>query len=375
MVLDAVLKRPREMRSPGAHAILWSCWRSAASSPLRSIFESWVEQGIEQENMNVMDVLLMESQWRKDSSEDKWHSLQPSSGIRPSADMQWRKMTQLVEHVDSAMERSAGPEALLVAVERFASGPGCWLKVAGGPKGAVLEMGLLSRLWRPTEVVAEFGTFVGYSAIRLARKCGGAGAIVTIEVDPVQASIARHFIDLAGLSKAVAVWIGQVRDLTPRLLEEFGAGGLGFLFMDHKGQIFHSELARVEQMGLLAHNACAVADNVASPGAPLFMWYMFHSTSWATTAWAVHEFLEPEHEDWIVVGVLMCPPHRNRQPPPPDVLLELAWHSNHLRRRSEGLRPAEGLVRHVDRQRFARMVVEQYAELGIEAAPWTEQAE
>merc|ERR1712139_590823 len=101
----------------------------------------------------------------------------------------------------------------------------------------------------------ELGTFVGYTAVRLARascmQSQGSRAVVTVEVDPVQACIARHIIDLGRLSCTAEVWIGQSRDVLPRLLEEFSLRGVGLLFLDHKGQVFHADLAYAECLDLL----------------------------------------------------------------------------------------------------------------------------
>merc|ERR1712032_987956 len=167
------------------------------------------------------------------------------------------------------------------------------------------------------------------------------------------------------------VWIGQVRDVAPRVVEEFATHSVGLLFLDHKGQIFHTDLAQLEALHLLAPGAHAVADNVVSPGAPLFLWYASSSAWWSTTSWALHEYLEPEHEDWMVLGVLVAPPNVHGLSSLPCSLNVLAWHTDHMRRRSEGLRPAEAPVRSKDRESFARYVVAHYTALGLEALPWT----
>merc|ERR1711869_139095 len=46
-----------------------------------------------------------------------------------------------------------------------------------------------------------------------------------------------------------------------------------------------------------------------------------------------------------------------------------------MRRRSEGMRPAEAPVRNVDRESFARLVAQQYSMIGIEASPWVKPAQ
>mmetsp|Transcript_6158 Transcript_6158/g.13974 ORF Transcript_6158/g.13974 Transcript_6158/m.13974 type:complete len:404 (-) Transcript_6158:44-1255(-) len=323
--------------------------------------------------------------------------LQPGMGwLQSGSEVHWQKLGQLLDQVEAALpsDGNCSPEGFLFAVEAFALGPGRWLKIAGGAKASVLEKALISRCWNPAEVAFECGTFVGYSTVRLAKRFsdvahwrnatpqdGGGGvhsaaghhAIVTVEVSPVQACVARHFIDLTGLTVAAEVWVGQVRDVTPRLLEEFGERGIGLLFLDHKGQVFHRDLEQCERLGLLGRGAHVVADNVVSPGAPLLLWRLTYSGGvWASSAWALHEFLEPDQEDWMVIAALAQWPRPGEFPPPPEPLKVLAWETDHLRRRSEGHRPAEAPVRGVDRARFARYVAETYKSFGMEARPWSE---
>lgn len=70
-VLATLPDRMSEMNAPGAHAILWAVWRSAASLELWPIFLSWMSLGVTVKDANVMDVLLMEAEWSKKSSEEE----------------------------------------------------------------------------------------------------------------------------------------------------------------------------------------------------------------------------------------------------------------------------------------------------------------
>jgi len=295
------------------------------------------------------------------------------------SNVHWIKMSQLVDHVENTLHQGGTCEDLLAIVENFACGPGRWLKIAGGKKAEILEFALNARHWGPAEIAVECGTFIGYSAIRFARsvhqvQCGQNVAcphvVVSVEVNPIQACIARHMIDLAKFSQTAEVWVGQVRDIAPRLLEEFAIYGTGFIFLDYKGQIFHVDLMQMEHLQLFAHNAHSVADNVASPGAPLLLWQMSCSKVWTPTVWALHEFLEPDHEDWMITAILTQSPNMDKLQPPPAPLKELSWHTDHFRRRSEGFRPAETPVQNADRILFAHHVTASYKALGIEATPW-----
>merc|ERR1712151_826264 len=139
----------------------------------------------------------------------KWS--QPGSGNH------WRKLGALVEYVDAMADLATDPKtpmSMIYLIERFAEGARQWLKVAGGAKACLLESALRGRRWAPWEVLLECGAFIGYSTIRFAvllRVLGGV-PVVSVEVDPVQGCIARHFVDLAGVSNTAEIWIGQFRD-------------------------------------------------------------------------------------------------------------------------------------------------------------------
>jgi len=126
----------------------------------------------------------------------------------------------------------------------------------------------------------------------------------------------------------------------------------------------------MEHLQLFKNSAHVIADNVASPGAPLLLWYVLQSKVWVSMRWALCEFLEPNHEDWMVLGVLEAYPNVCEPVSAPESLRILAWQTDHLRRRSEGLRPAEPPVGSLERMHFARYVIESYMKLGIEATPW-----
>lgn len=230
------------------------------------------------------------------------------------------------------------PLRLLSLLEIFARSRQHWLKVAGGAKAEALEHAFAARTWQPFEVVLECGTFVGYTAARLAvqlwrqGKGPAAARVMTVEVDPVHACIARHFVDLAGVAQVVEVSIGQVRDVMPKFVEEFGARVLGFVFMDYKGSIFHVDLELLENLNALAPGGLEVADNVALPGAPLLLWHLAFSPHWTLTAYAMMEFLEPNTEDWMAIGEYLGRSGKQCAPPAPASWHRLSWHTDRDRK-------------------------------------------
>lgn len=61
--------------------------------------------------------------------------------------------------------------------------------------------------------VVEVGTLVGYSAVRIARALPAGGKLVSLELDPHHADVARQNIAAAGLSERITVLVGAARDL------------------------------------------------------------------------------------------------------------------------------------------------------------------
>jgi predicted O-methyltransferase YrrM len=89
---------------------------------------------------------------------------------------------------------------------------------------------LLARL-HGTRTILEIGTLGGYSAIWLARALPADGRLVTLEVDPLHANVARRNIARAGLADRVELRLGRAIDLLPQLVAE-GRGPFDFIFVD-----------------------------------------------------------------------------------------------------------------------------------------------
>jgi predicted O-methyltransferase YrrM len=77
--------------------------------------------------------------------------------------------------------------------------------------------------------VLELGTLGGYSAIHLARALPAGGRLLSLEVDPRHAAVARENLERAGLADRTEVRVGSALDLLPSL-----AGGepFDFAFID-----------------------------------------------------------------------------------------------------------------------------------------------
>jgi predicted O-methyltransferase YrrM len=78
---------------------------------------------------------------------------------------------------------------------------------------------LLARMQGARNIL-EIGTLGGYSTIWLARALPKDGQVVTLEVDPKHAEIARGNFARAGLSANVELILGRAIDVLPRLASE-----------------------------------------------------------------------------------------------------------------------------------------------------------
>ncbi|MFU8771194.1 MAG: O-methyltransferase [Anaerolineales bacterium] len=75
----------------------------------------------------------------------------------------------------------------------------------------------------------ELGTLGGYSGIWIARGLSEGGKLISVEVDPRHAEVAREHISNAGLSDRVEVRVGNAQQLLPELVAE---GPFDFIFID-----------------------------------------------------------------------------------------------------------------------------------------------
>ena len=79
--------------------------------------------------------------------------------------------------------------------------------------------------------ILELGTLAGYSTIWLARGMRGGGRLITVELDPKHAEVARNNITRAGLKEIVEVRIGSALEILPQLSAE-KRGPFDLIFID-----------------------------------------------------------------------------------------------------------------------------------------------
>ena len=126
------------------------------------------------------------------------------------------------------------------------------IMLVGPKKGKVLVDVVKDK--KPKRIL-EIGTYVGYSAILMAEAVGANTKIVTIEVDPENAEIARENIKKAGFEDRVEIKVGYAKELIPTLSATFD-----FMFIDAAKEDYLDYLKLAE--GNLQNGAVVVADNV-----------------------------------------------------------------------------------------------------------------
>jgi len=122
----------------------------------------------------------------------------------------------------------APPDAALDAALKATSDAGMPLINVASNQGKLLQ--LLTRLVGARRIL-EIGTLGGYSAIWMARALPPDGRLISLEVNPAHAEVARANIARAGLSDKVEVRLGSAHDSLPQLAEQ-GAGPFDLVFID-----------------------------------------------------------------------------------------------------------------------------------------------
>lgn len=121
---------------------------------------------------------------------------------------------------------------------------------------------LLAKLSR-AERVLEIGTLGGYSTIWLARALPAGGRLVSLEVNPDFARVARANIARAGLSQTVEIVVGPALQTLPAVIDAGAPFDLVFIDADKPNNAAYVEavLPAVRTGGVI------VVDNVVRGGA------------------------------------------------------------------------------------------------------------
>jgi len=112
--------------------------------------------------------------------------------------------------------------------------------------------------------ILEIGTLGGYSTIWLARTLPAGGRLVTLELDPKHAEVARQNLARAGVGEQVSVRVGRAVDTLAALAKEGGAA-FDFVFIDADKQSIPEYFQWA--LKLTRVGSVIVVDNVVRKGA------------------------------------------------------------------------------------------------------------
>jgi len=246
--------------------------------------------------------------WKKKAPFLRWSLIRMLLTMKRQLLVHWQAGDGREEKLARTVLATARPgdlTAAIGAIDRFAYDEAFLINV-GDEKGEILD-GAVRRA-RPQRIL-ELGTYCGYSALRMARAAPDA-RIVSIELNPANADIARRICAHAGVGGRVTVVVGTLGDggatrAALRDRHDFGAASVDFVFVDHAKDAYLPDLRLIEAEGWLHPGSVVVADNVKFPGAPAYRAYMKESEgrSWRSTEHKTHAEYQTLIRDLVLESV------------------------------------------------------------------------
>jgi predicted O-methyltransferase YrrM len=116
----------------------------------------------------------------------------------------------------------------------------------------------------------EIGTLAGYSGLWIARALPPSGRLITVEIEPATAEVARRNFALAGVADRVEIRVGPALAVLPELA---GEPPFDLVFLDADKEAYPEYLdwaLRLTRPGaaILAHNVHLQGEVVRSDGGP-----------------------------------------------------------------------------------------------------------
>jgi catechol O-methyltransferase len=203
-----------------------------------------------------------------------------------------------LKHVQQTVPRG-DPDAVLKAIDHFAYQSSFLINV-GDVKGKILDE--IVRKKNPM-VAVELGSYIGYSAVLIARRLPDEGHLFCIEVFKPNAEIVKKMVAHAGLADKVTVVTGAIGDdgeTVSRLINDHGfkPGYVDLCFIDHDKNHYLADLRRMMQQKWFKEGSVVVADNMVFPGAPEYAAYM-------KSADGIEHWESKEHDSFVEYQSLM----------------------------------------------------------------------
>ena len=164
----------------------------------------------------------------------------------------WRAVDDYIEALFTASDAEA---ATVLANQREAKLPDIAVSAAQGKLLAVLARAIGARR------ALEFGTLGGYSTLWLARTLPVDGELVTFELSPEHADVARRSLDVAGVGGRVTIRVGPALDNLMSLADD-QPYDLVFIDADKPNNVHYYEAA----MTRVHSGTLIVVDNVVRDG-------------------------------------------------------------------------------------------------------------
>lgn len=177
----------------------------------------------------------------------------------------YRSADDAYAFVEATAERN--PESVLESLEIW--GEKYPMFQIGATKGALLDDAVRSAKPR---VAVEIGSFLGYSAVRIARLLPSGSSLTCFEASPDFARVAKAVLEYARLDD-VSVVVAKGSEAASRMNER----RVDFLFLDHAKECYAPDLANFERAGLVQRGTVVLADNVKYPGAPGYLEHLASS--------------------------------------------------------------------------------------------------
>ncbi|CAF1086539.1 unnamed protein product [Adineta steineri] len=175
-----------------------------------------------------------------------------------------------------------------------------WLMSIGDRKGVIIDKAIQSR--KP-KTILELGTFLGYSSLRMAAQIPNDTLIFSIEIDPELAKIAHAIHEHAGVGDRIKILIGSSENVIPQLSKQYHINSFDFIFIDHGDSIYLRDLKLLERLGLIQPGTMIVADNVITPGAPDYLYYIQNNPNYQTRTQETVVQYQEEERDGIEITI------------------------------------------------------------------------
>ena len=179
---------------------------------------------------------------------------------------------------------------LLQEIEKYTLSNHPEANMLSGPiQGKLLE--IISRMIKP-ERILEIGTFMGYSALCLAKGLTQEGKLHTLEIRKEDASISQNYFSKSLYNEQIILHVGDALEVIPTLHEVWD---LIFIDADKVNYINYYELT----LPLLRKGGFILADNV------LFHGEVLEDNIAGKSAKAIHAFNEHLEKDNRIQHVLV----------------------------------------------------------------------